>query len=179
MIVHPIPPVFDRSSRVLVLGSFPSVKSREANFFYGHPQNRFWKVAAAVFGEAPPVTVEEKKAFLLRNHIAVWDVIHSCDITGSSDASIRNVVPNDLSVILSAADIRAVFVNGNSVISTVSPLNSSTKYVVISPRKILDFTVAVTPGVPCSWMINSSGRTDTFTSRVPSTPSKLSYSMVY
>ena len=100
MIVHPIPPVFDRSSRVLVLGSFPSVKSREANFFYGHPQNRFWKVAAAVFGEAPPVTVEEKKAFLLRNHIAVWDVIHSCDITGSSDASIRDVRANDLRIIL-------------------------------------------------------------------------------
>ena len=91
MIIHPIPPVFDRDSRVLVLGSFPSVKSREANFFYGHPQNRFWKVASAVFGETPPITVGEKKAFLLRNHIAVWDVIHSCDITGSSDASIRNL----------------------------------------------------------------------------------------
>ena len=114
MIIHPIPPVFDRSSRILVLGSFPSVKSREANFFYGHPQNRFWKVTAAVFGEAVPVSVEEKKAFLLRNHIAVWDVIHSCDITGSSDASIRNVVPNDLSVILDAADIRTIFVNGKT-----------------------------------------------------------------
>ncbi len=114
MIIHPIPPVFNRDSRILVLGSFPSVKSREANFFYGHPQNRFWKVTAAVFGEAPPVSVEEKKAFLLRNHIAVWDVIHSCDITGSSDASIRNVVPNDLSVILNTADIRTIFVNGKT-----------------------------------------------------------------
>ena len=114
MIIHPIPPVFDRSSRILVLGSFPSVKSREANFFYGHPQNRFWKVTAAVFGEDVPVSVEEKKAFLLRNRIAVWDVIHSCDITGSSDASIRNVVPNDLSVILDAADIRTIFVNGKT-----------------------------------------------------------------
>ena len=114
MIIHPIPPVFDRNSRILVLGSFPSVKSREANFFYGHPQNRFWKVTAAVFGESVPVSVEEKKAFLLRNRIAVWDVIHSCDITGSSDASIRNVVPNDLSVILDAADIRTIFVNGKT-----------------------------------------------------------------
>ena len=114
MIIHPIPPVVDRNSRILVLGSFPSVKSREANFFYGHPQNRFWKVTAAVFGESVPVSVEEKKAFLLRNRIAVWDVIHSCDITGSSDASIRNVVPNDLSVILDAADIRTIFVNGKT-----------------------------------------------------------------
>ena len=114
MIIHPISPVFDRNSRILVLGSFPSVKSREANFFYGHPQNRFWKVTAAVFGEAVPVSVEEKKAFLLRNRIALWDVIHSCDITGSSDASIRNVVPNDLSVILDAADIRTIFVNGKT-----------------------------------------------------------------
>ena len=114
MIIHPIPPVFDRNSRILVLGSFPSVKSREANFFYGHPQNRFWKVTAAVFGETVPVSVEEKKAFLFRNRIAVWDVIHSCDINGSSDASIRNVVPNDLSVILDAADIRTIFVNGKT-----------------------------------------------------------------
>ena len=114
MIIHPIAPVFDHNSRILVLGSFPSVKSREINFFYGHPQNRFWKVTAAVFGETVPVSVEEKKAFLLRNHIAVWDVIHSCDITGSSDASIRNVVPNDLSVILDAADIRTIFVNGKT-----------------------------------------------------------------
>ena len=114
MIIHPIPPVYDRNSLVLVLGSFPSVKSREAAFFYGHPQNRFWKVAAAVFSEAPPVSVEEKKAFLLRNRIALWDVIHSCDINGSSDASIRNVVPNDLSVILDTTDIRAIFVNGKT-----------------------------------------------------------------
>ena len=113
-ILHPFGPLFNAESRVLILGSFPSVKSREMQFFYGHPQNRFWKVTAAVFGEAVPVSVEEKKAFLLRNRIAVWDVIHSCDITGSSDASIRNVVPNDLSVILDAADIRTVFVNGKT-----------------------------------------------------------------
>ena len=114
MIVHPIPPVCDAASRILILGSFPSVKSREACFFYGHPQNRVWKVTAAVFGEAVPQTVEEKRAFLLRNHIAVWDVIASCDITGSSDASIRNVTANDLNRILRAADIRAIYVNGKT-----------------------------------------------------------------
>ena len=96
MIQHPINPIYDENSGILILGSFPSVKSREEGFFYGHPQNRFWKVLATVFGENPPETVEEKKAFLLRNHVAVWDVICSCDIVGSSDSSIKNVVPNDL-----------------------------------------------------------------------------------
>ena len=105
-VVHPIPPVYRADSRILILGSFPSVKSRETGFFYGHPQNRFWKVTAAVCGEEVPQTVEEKKAFLLRNHIAVWDVIASCVITGSSDASIRDVVPNPLQDILECADIR-------------------------------------------------------------------------
>ena len=114
MISHPIPPVFDRHSKVLVLGSFPSVKSREAQFFYGHPQNRFWKVTSKVFGVPEPKTVEEKKAFLLSNGIAVWDVIASCDIEGSSDSSIKNVVPNDLTQILAHADIRTIFVNGKT-----------------------------------------------------------------
>ena len=114
MRVHPIAPVFDETSGILILGSFPSVKSREANFFYGHPQNRFWKVVSAVFGEETPNTTEEKKAFLLRNHIAVWDVIHSCDIEGSSDSSIRNVIPNDLSLILNKVDIRTIYVNGKT-----------------------------------------------------------------
>ena len=114
MPVHPIPPVYDRSSKILILGSFPSVRSREEGFFYGHPQNRFWKVLASVFDEETPKTVEEKKKFLLRNHIAVWDVIHSCDIEGSSDASIRNVVANDLRVILDKADIKAIYVNGKT-----------------------------------------------------------------
>lgn len=112
MIVHPIPPVFDAHSEVLILGSFPSVKSRESGFFYGHPQNRFWKVTAAVFSEETPVTVEEKKAFLLRNHIAVWDVIGSCEIEGSSDATIRDVTVNDLDIILKKAVIKAIYVNG-------------------------------------------------------------------
>ena len=112
MIQHPIAPVYDETSRILVLGSFPSVKSRETGFFYGHPQNRFWKVMAAVCDCSVPVTVEEKKAFLIKNHIAVWDVISSCDITGSSDSSIRNVVPNDLTVILEHAPIEKIFANG-------------------------------------------------------------------
>ena len=112
MPVHPIAPVFDKDSKVLILGSFPSVKSREEGFFYGHPQNRFWKVTSRVFGEELPVTIDEKKAFLIRNHIAVWDVIGSCEIDGSSDSSIRDVTVNDLSVILGTADIRAIFLNG-------------------------------------------------------------------
>ena len=114
MIEHPINPVFDEKSKVLILGSFPSVKSREANFFYGHPQNRFWKVLAAIFEETVPATVDEKRDFLLRNHVAVWDVIHSCDIVGSSDSSIKNVVANDLSVIIDVANIQQIFVNGKT-----------------------------------------------------------------
>ncbi|MDD6039405.1 MAG: DNA-deoxyinosine glycosylase [bacterium] len=112
MIEHPIDPVYDQHSEILILGSFPSVKTREVNFFYGHPQNRFWKVMAAVYEEQPLVTTEQKRAFLLRNHIAVWDVIKSCEIQGSADSSIKNVVPNDLSEILRAAKISHIFVNG-------------------------------------------------------------------
>lgn len=112
MVEHPIHPVFDKDSKILILGSFPSVKSREAKFFYGHPQNRFWKVLAQVFEENIPTTIEEKRAFLLRNRVAVWDVIKSCDIVGSSDSSIKNVVANDLSIILNEAGIEQIFVNG-------------------------------------------------------------------
>ena len=107
MIKHPIDPVWDKNSKVLVLGSFPSVKSREQMFFYGHVQIILWRVAAAVRGCDIPLTVDEKRAFLLSNHIAVWDVIASCDITGSSDSSIKNVVPN-------GANIKAVFTNGKT-----------------------------------------------------------------
>ena len=114
MIIHPIQPVFDKDSKVLILGSFPSVRSREEGFFYGHPQNRFWKVIASVYDSDIPETLSEKKAFLKRHHIAMWDVIGSCDIKGSSDASIENVVANDISVILNQAGIRGVFVNGKT-----------------------------------------------------------------
>ena len=109
---HPIPPLYDENSKILILGSFPSVKSRETAFFYGHPQNRFWRTLAGVLSETVPKTVEEKKDFLHRNHIAVWDVIGSCEIIGSSDSSIRNVVPNDIAVILHGADIRQIYCNG-------------------------------------------------------------------
>ena len=112
MIVHPIPPVWDENSKILILGSFPSVKSREAMFFYGHPQNRFWKLMAALFEEAYPQTIEEKKALVLKHHIAMWDTIRSCTITGSSDSSIKDVVPNDLSVILDNSRVERIFCNG-------------------------------------------------------------------
>ncbi len=109
---HPIPPLYDKDSRILILGSFPSVKSREAAFFYGHPRNRFWEVVSGLLSQPLPVTVEEKKAFLHQEHIALWDSIKSCDIIGSSDSSIRNVEANDLSVILETAGIRQIFCNG-------------------------------------------------------------------
>ena len=109
---HTIDPVYNEHSQILILGSFPSVKSREQQFFYGHKQNRFWKVLAGVLGCDVPQSVEEKKAMLILNHIAVWDVIQSCEIEGSSDASIRDVVPNDLARILNTADIRAIYTNG-------------------------------------------------------------------
>lgn len=113
-IIHPIPPFYDENSNILILGSFPSVKSREQLFFYGHPQNRFWKVIASVFETDKPETIPEKKAFLTEHHIALWDVIGSCDIEGSSDSSIENVVANDISPILKKAKIRGVFVNGKT-----------------------------------------------------------------
>ena len=114
MVMHPIAPIYDKHSTILILGSFPSVKSREEGFFYGHKQNRFWKVVSRVFEEEEPKTIEEKKALLLRNHIAVWDVIAGCDIEGSSDSTIKNVRPNDLSIILDNAQIKAIYVNGKT-----------------------------------------------------------------
>lgn len=114
MIRHPFPPLYDGESRILILGSFPSVKSREQNFFYGHPQNRFWKVMSAVFEADEPKTIEEKKSFLHTNHIALWDVIASCEITGSSDSSIKNAEANDLSEILENSKVDKIFVNGRT-----------------------------------------------------------------
>ena len=112
MLLHNIDPVYDENSRMLILGSFPSVKSRETGFFYGHPQNRFWKVLAAVFGERTPATVSEKKAMLLRNNVAVWDVIKSCEITGSSDISVKNAVPNDVAALIKNTKITRIYTNG-------------------------------------------------------------------
>lgn len=114
MIKHPFPPLYNENSKVLILGSFPSVKSREQMFFYGHPQNRFWKVISAITGKKEPVTIDEKKSLLLSSGIALWDVIASCEIEGSSDSSIKNAVANDLTEILKNADIRQIFVNGKT-----------------------------------------------------------------
>ena len=111
-IAHPFPPLYDEKARVLILGSFPSVKSREQMFFYGHPQNRFWKVLSAVLSCETPQSIPEKRTMLLSHGIALWDSIARCEIEGSSDASITRVVPNDLSPIFKAADIRQVFCNG-------------------------------------------------------------------
>ena len=113
-VTHPFAPVFNADSRVLVLGSLPSVLSRENAFYYGNPRNRFWHVIASVFDCPVPQTIDEKTALLLQNGVALWDVIASCDIVGSADATIRNAVPNDLSVILDACPIRTIFANGST-----------------------------------------------------------------
>ena len=117
MLNHTFEPVFDRNSRVLILGTFPSVKSREQGFYYGHPRNRFWKILAGLLEEPVPVTIEEKKFFLLQHGIAVWDVVSACDITGSSDSSIKNVVPADLTMVLNHAPVKQIFANGGKAYS--------------------------------------------------------------
>lgn len=111
---HSFEPVFDENSEILILGSFPSVKSREGQFYYHHPQNRFWKILSKLTGEELPVTIEEKKAMLLKHHIAIWDVIASCDIIGSSDSSIKNVIPADINYILERSSIQKIYVNGGT-----------------------------------------------------------------
>lgn len=116
-VVHPFGPVYDKNCRILILGSLPSVKSRQQQFYYGHPQNRFWKVLGGVYGCPVPETVEEKKEFLLSHHIALWDVIRECEIQGSSDASIKNVVPNDLSEILVRCPVSRILCNGRAAAS--------------------------------------------------------------
>ena len=109
---HPFEPIYDANSNVLILGTFPSVKSREHHFYYGHPQNRFWKVIAALTKSELPTTIEAKKALLLAHGIAIWDVIQSCDIVGSSDSSITNVIPMDFSRILAQSQVKRIFANG-------------------------------------------------------------------
>lgn len=111
-ITHPFPPLFDENSRTLILGSFPSVKSREVRYYYGHPQNRLWKLIAALYGEDVPSSNEEKKNLILSHNLALWDSIKSCTITGSSDSSVKDVVPNDLSVILDNSKVDRIFCNG-------------------------------------------------------------------
>lgn len=109
---HTFEPVYDENSKILILGSFPSVKSREQAFYYGHPQNRFWKVIAKITGQEVPKTIEQKKRLLRNRHIAIWDVIDSCEIIGSSDSSIRNVKVNDIQSILKNSKIQAIYANG-------------------------------------------------------------------
>lgn len=137
-VTHEIQPVFDNRSRVLLLGTIPSPASREQGFYYGHPQNRFWRVLAAIFDEPAPRTIEEKRDMLLRHHIALWDVLASCEIEGASDASIRDAQPNDLARIFDAADIRAVFATGTK---------AGELY-----RKLIEPTL----GVPCTTLPSTS-----------------------
>lgn len=114
-IKHEFEPVYDEQSRILILGTLPSVKSRENMFYYGHPQNRFWRVLSMICEEeCVPASIAEKKDFLLRNHIAVWDVIEECDIIGSSDSSIKNVVPADIGRVLNSAQIQGIYANGGT-----------------------------------------------------------------
>lgn len=108
---HTLEPIYNKNSRILILGSFPSVKSREIGFYYGHKFNRFWSIMESLFS-IQLTTIDEKKSFLDKNNIALWDVISSCSIIGSSDADIEDVVPNDIEKILSIADIKAIFTNG-------------------------------------------------------------------
>jgi TDG/mug DNA glycosylase family protein len=111
---HTFEPIFDSDSQILILGSFPSVKSRDEGFYYGHPRNRFWQVISSLFTCKIPTTISEKKALLLENRVALWDVCASCEVEASSDASIRNVIPNDIGIILSAAHIKAIYTNGKT-----------------------------------------------------------------
>ena len=111
-IVHPFEPLFDKDARILILGSLPSVKSREQNFFYGHPQNRFWKLIAVLYDEPVPQDIEEKRRLILGHDIALWDTIYSCDIIGSSDSSIKNVVPTDLKRIIEHSAVERIYCNG-------------------------------------------------------------------
>lgn len=114
IITHPFPPFVKNDSKILILGSFPSVKSRNVNFFYGHPQNRFWKVISYIYDYPEPKTIEDKKILLNKSHIALWDVLHSCEIKGSSDISIKNPVPNNLDLIFNIAQIRKIYLNGKA-----------------------------------------------------------------
>ena len=113
-VIHPFRPLFQADSKILILGSFPSVKTREYGFFYCHPRNRFWPLLARIFDVTLSADLEERRAFLLKHRIAVYDVINRCDIIGSSDSSIQNAIPSDLSPIFHEADIQQVFCNGGT-----------------------------------------------------------------
>ncbi len=122
IITHPLKPIFDKNSAVLILGTMPSPKSRENNFYYGHPQNRFWRVLSAIFGEKLPENNKERTALLLKHRIALWDVLASCEIKGAEDSSIKNPIPNDLSLILESCHIKAIFTTGKKAFSLYEKL---------------------------------------------------------
>lgn len=113
-VFHTIEPVFNENSRVLILGTMPSPKSREAGFYYAHPQNRFWRVLAEVFGESVPAGTEERRSFAIKHNIALWDVLASCDIEGAADSSIKNPTPNDIAWLVSKTKIRSIFTTGGA-----------------------------------------------------------------
>lgn len=113
-IEHPFLPICDKNSKILILGSFPSVKSRENSFYYGHPQNRFWKIIAKIFEQDVVVTIEQKKELLLRNNIAIWDILKSCEIEGSADLSIKEPVVNDIKKVIENSNINKICFNGNT-----------------------------------------------------------------
>ena len=133
--IHPLDPIYNAQSKILILGSFPSVISRATHFYYAHPQNRFWQVLSALAQCPLPQTIDEKKALLLKHHIAVWDVIHSCDIHGSSDQSIRNVIPNDLRQLLSESQIESIYANGTKAMQLYRQycLSSTQREIVCLP----------------------------------------------
>lgn len=131
-VVHTIPPLYDRYSRVLLLGSIPSPKSREIGFFYGHPQNRFWRVLAAVLGEEVPQTIEDKRAMCLKHHVALWDTIARCDIVGASDTSIRNAEPNDIGKLVRESEITRIFATGGKSAELYRKLIEPTLHIPIT-----------------------------------------------
>lgn len=131
-VVHTIPPLYDSHSRVLLLGSIPSPKSREIGFFYGHPQNRFWRVLAAVLGEEVPQTIEDKRAMCLKHHVALWDTIARCEIAGASDTSIRNAVPNDIGKLVRESEITRIFATGGKSAELYRKLIEPTLHIPIT-----------------------------------------------
>lgn len=131
-VVHTIPPLYDCHSRVLLLGSIPSPKSREIGFFYGHPQNRFWRVLAAVLGEEVPQTIEDKRAMCLKHHVALWDTIARCDIAGASDTSIRNAEPNDIGKLVRESEIARIFATGGKSAELYRKLIEPTLHIPIT-----------------------------------------------
>lgn len=131
-VVHTIPPLYDSHSRVLLLGSIPSPKSREIGFFYGHPQNRFWRVLAAVLGEEVPQTIEDKRTMCLKHHVALWDTIARCDIAGASDTNIRNAVPNDIGKLVRESEITRIFATGGKSAELYRKLIEPTLHIPIT-----------------------------------------------